>query len=67
VSNHINYPHEPGSLYGCFACEDGPCVCDGESFGCVSSACVHGEIPFILDEDDYVLFDPYDRLEDYDV
>lgn len=28
VPVHVNYPHHPGWLSGCFACESGPCRCD---------------------------------------
>lgn len=35
---HVDYPHHPGTLYDCPACEQGACVCvDGE--GCVSEQC----------------------------
>lgn len=43
---HVDYPHWPGTLYDCPACEFGPCVC-GEHFGntvCVSSYCVNEEL-----------------------
>ena len=56
---HVDYPHEPGTLYDCAECEDGPCVCSGESFGCVSRECIHDAVPFVLDpeweafEEDY--------------
>lgn len=26
---HVNYPHEPGYLIDCPACENGPCECSG--------------------------------------
>ena len=35
---HVDYPHHPGTLYDCLACEQGACVCvNGE--GCVSEQC----------------------------
>jgi hypothetical protein len=40
MSEHANYPHEPGALYDCLACENGPCVCDGDA-GCVSDECTY--------------------------
>lgn len=38
---HVNYPHQPGYLFDCHACETGPCVCAGdESLApCVSTRC----------------------------
>jgi hypothetical protein len=39
---HANYPHHPGYLPSCVACEHGPCVCssDPEHLApCVSSTC----------------------------
>lgn len=59
--DHVTYPHEPGTLYDCAGCENGPCVCDGESFGCVSQDCIHDQIPFELDreelQEEYEYFD----------
>lgn len=63
---HVDYPHEPGTLYDCMGCEFGTCVCDPEDedgFGCVSRDCLREMmVPFIpdqpiLDEDEFVLFD----------
>lgn len=36
---HVDYPHEPGRLHDCYACESGPCVCTVESAPCVSDEC----------------------------
>lgn len=37
---HSEYPHEEGYLYGCAACEDGPCMCDlSDPAGCASVDC----------------------------
>lgn len=33
---HANYPHHPGYLMGCDACEFGPCQCEPGSAQCVS-------------------------------
>lgn len=64
---HVEYPHEPGTLYDCMGCELGPCTCDPEDedgFGCVSRDCLRELfVPFvpaedsILDEDEFVLYD----------
>ncbi len=36
--DHVGYPHAPGTLYDCAACELGPCACtEGEQ--CVSIEC----------------------------
>jgi hypothetical protein len=43
VLQHVNYPHWPGYLFDCAACENGPCMCqrDTEHLApCVSSECV---------------------------
>lgn len=40
---HIDYPHEPGRLHDCYACESGPCVCTVESAPCVSGDCTQTE------------------------
>ena len=38
---HVDYPHEPGRLSDCAACEDGPCVCNPDTdAACVSRECV---------------------------
>lgn len=38
VREHVNYPHEAGYLFGCNACEFGPCQCAGTNNAeCVSS------------------------------
>lgn len=37
---HVNYPHEPGTLYNCLPCET-ICYCDDTSNGCI--ACSHLE------------------------
>ena len=38
---HVSYPHQPGYLFDCDACESGPCVCDGDNSlaPCVSARC----------------------------
>lgn len=36
---HVEYPHEPGRLYDCADCENGPCVCTAETAPCVSWLC----------------------------
>lgn len=38
---HVNYPHDPGYLWDCPACELGPCRCEGhlELAPCVSRNC----------------------------
>lgn len=42
---HVDYPHEPGRLYDCPACEEGPCACDPETDApCVSAQCVQAEV-----------------------
>lgn len=44
---HADYPHNPGRLYDCEACEQGECVCNPETDApCVSVNCVQA------DEDD---------------
>jgi len=62
---HVDYPHEPGTLYDCMGCEFGTCVCDAEDtdgFGCVSQDCVRDMVPYsLVDEDDY--FNP--EYEEY--
>lgn len=41
VPAHVDYPHEPGRLLDCCACEHGPCVCDPQQHApCVSIHCV---------------------------
>lgn len=41
--DHVDYPHLPGRLHDCFACEAGPCVCDPETDApCVSEDCIQG-------------------------
>lgn len=34
---HAGYPHEPGTLYDCYACEN-HCYCDDNSETCVYCA-----------------------------
>lgn len=36
---HADYPHRPGTMYDCLACEYGLCQCDETSAGCVSRDC----------------------------
>jgi hypothetical protein len=38
---HVDYSHEPGRLYDCPACEQGPCVCAGDPTvdPCLSDQC----------------------------
>lgn len=36
---HVEYPHEPGMLFDCADCENGPCVCTEQMGGCVSIYC----------------------------
>ncbi len=37
---HVDYPHTPGTLCDCMACEYGECVCDATGNGyCVSEYC----------------------------
>ena len=38
---HVDYPHLPGWLYDCEACESGPCTCDATTAPCVSRHCVN--------------------------
>jgi len=39
--NHVDYPHHPGQLFDCPACESGDCVCvPATDAGCVSDACI---------------------------
>lgn len=71
---HVDYPHEPGTLYDCMGCELGECTCDPEDedgFGCVSQDCLRDlAIPFelVVEEDETDLYDfRLDRLEDLDV
>jgi hypothetical protein len=41
---HADYPHLPGRLYDCDACEFGPCECDPETDApCVSVHCVQAD------------------------
>lgn len=40
ASGHVDYPHVPGYLYGCDACESGPCVC---SEPCNEGQCITDE------------------------
>lgn len=41
---HADYPHEPGRLDGCEACETGPCECNPETDApCVSGECVQAD------------------------
>ena len=42
---HVNYPHEPGYLFDCPGCEQGPCVCERDDglAPCVSNECVRGD------------------------
>lgn len=39
---HTDYPHEPGLLYDCAACENNECRCTPTSAPCVSRECMHG-------------------------
>jgi hypothetical protein len=40
-TDHANYPHRPGRLYDCAACELGPCTCDPATDApCVSVHCI---------------------------
>lgn len=57
MDGHVDYPHMPGTLYDCYACEDGPCVCEPGDYGCASQHCVHEFVPVVLDEDEETLFD----------
>lgn len=50
MDGHVDYPHEPGTLYDCYACEDGPCVCEPGDYGCASQHCMHEFIPVELDD-----------------
>lgn len=38
---HADYPHEPGRLYDCPACESGPCACTDDDAPCVSVNCTY--------------------------
>jgi hypothetical protein len=40
---HADYPHEPGWLYDCAACEFGPCMCGPGTASCLSIDCKTGE------------------------
>lgn len=40
---HADYPHRPGTMYDCLACEYGLCQCDETSAGCVSRDCTSEE------------------------
>lgn len=40
---HVDYPHEPGRLYDCEACEIGPCMCGPGDAPCLSENCQHAE------------------------
>jgi hypothetical protein len=43
-TEHANYPHLPGRLYDCAACELGPCVCDPATDApCVSDHCIQDD------------------------
>jgi len=53
TDNHVDYPHNPGTLWDCEGCEDGDCVCIPNGSGCVSRDCVYDTIPFELSEDVY--------------
>ena len=41
MSEHVDYPHDPGRLYDCAACEQGPCTCTDTDAPCVSAYCTH--------------------------
>lgn len=47
--NHVNYPHEPGTLYDCAACED-ECNCTA-TFQCVGCAILEETGQFDCSED----------------
>ena len=73
-AEHNSYPHNPGTLWDCAACEDGDCVCEPNGSGCVSRDCRYDVIPFELTGDAYgdwaeSIYDPdnepHDRLEEY--
>jgi hypothetical protein len=38
---HADYPHEPGRLYDCYACEHGACTCAEGDAPCMSLYCVN--------------------------
>jgi hypothetical protein len=38
---HADYPHEPGRLWGCEACEEGPCTCGPNDAPCISVECTN--------------------------
>ena len=38
---HVDYPHFPGRLYDCDACEYGPCECGPADAPCVSVYCTN--------------------------
>lgn len=40
---HVNYPHQPGRLISCEACEFGPCQCDPTTAPCTSQECVQSD------------------------
>lgn len=41
---HVDYPHLPGRLFDCEACEAGPCVCNvATDATCVSRQCVQSD------------------------
>lgn len=40
---HVDYPHQPGRLYDCPACELGDCECDPGDAPCVSIHCVQAD------------------------
>lgn len=43
LTEHVDYPHHPGQLYDCPACERGECMCTDSSGPCVSVYCAHPE------------------------
>jgi len=45
AQRHVDYPHEPGRLVECPACEFGPCQCDPTTAPCVSRECVQDGEP----------------------
>lgn len=40
---HVDYPHAPGYLYDCLACEHGPCQCTDEHGRALYAPCVSAE------------------------
>jgi hypothetical protein len=42
---HADYPHWPGTLFDCFECQEGGCVCDSDAVGCASMTCRFDSIP----------------------